>query len=126
MQCFTVDLQGYLYTPVDQHLEQQILGSAIWLHAIDLTEQLVLLHLVRAIVDVGHVRTIDLQHAEADIAVPAFVVCAFEDFSPCAAYALLCKIRNSRKACAISGRTVFTRICNLNQQPTKISASFAG
>src|SRR3546814_19074503 len=105
MQCFTVDLQGYLYTPVDRHLEQQILGSAIWLHAIDLTEQLVLLHLVRAIVDVGHVRTIDLQHAEADIAVPAFVVCAFEDFSPCAAYALRSEERRVGTACVSKCRS---------------------
>jgi hypothetical protein len=93
MQGFTVDRQGQFHAPVDQHLEQQILGGAIWLHAIDLTEQLVLLHRVRAIVDVGHVRTVNFQDAEANVAIPAFSAISCNDPSTSAADALLCHLR---------------------------------
>jgi hypothetical protein len=73
LQRLAADGQRQVHTPIDQHLEQQVLGRAAFLHVVDHVEQIGLLQLVGAAVDVLHVRGVHLEHSEADIAVPTVV-----------------------------------------------------
>src|SRR5579871_843302 len=65
-------------SPVHQNLEEQIFGCAVGFDVVDGLEKVALVDLVRAVVNVLHVRRVDLQDAEADVFVPVRMSFSFE------------------------------------------------
>lgn len=57
---FACDRQGQIHAPVEEHLEEQVFGGAVFLAVVDLVEQVFLGDGVGGVLDVFHIRGVDL------------------------------------------------------------------
>ena len=51
--------QGQIYTPVQQHLEQQVFGCAVFTDVVDMIKELILCHGIGCVKHLLHVRAVD-------------------------------------------------------------------
>src|SRR5665213_2610268 len=86
VNCRGLDRHCQLQAPVKQDLEQQVHASAVGLHAVRVEAQLLLAQRVRGAQEVGHVRCVYLEDAEADIKASTFRGTLFPSLGSCATH----------------------------------------